>query len=87
MFFISTLHLVLGIYRLCQAFVHAGVPGGMSAYFANVMRWEDIAINVLYGTQEVLGNSAAVCYSHNRPSELVLICLSTKGLQMLRPLE
>ncbi|KAG9227901.1 hypothetical protein PLEOSDRAFT_1107100 [Pleurotus ostreatus PC15] len=65
MFFISTLHLVLGIYRLCQAFVaHAEAPGGISAYFANVMRWEDIAINVLYGTQEVLGNAAAVyrCY-------------------------
>ncbi|KAF9493004.1 hypothetical protein BDN71DRAFT_1450827 [Pleurotus eryngii] len=65
MFFISTLHLVLGIYRLCQAFAdHAGDSGGLSAYFTNVMRWEDVAINVLYGTQEVLGNAAAVyrCY-------------------------
>lgn len=65
MFLISTLHLILGMYRLQQAFVaHAGYPGGVSAYIANVMRWEDVATNILYGTQEVLGNAAAVyrCY-------------------------
>lgn len=83
MFFISPLHLILGICRLCHAFVaHAGGPGGVSAYFAYFMRWED---NVLYGTQEVLGNAAAVPYSYKHPFELVSNCLSAKGIQMLRP--
>ncbi|KAF4580795.1 hypothetical protein AB1N83_008442 [Pleurotus pulmonarius] len=65
MFLISTLHLILGMYRIQQVFVaHAGYPGGVSAYIADAMRWEDIATNILYGTQEVLGNAAAVyrCY-------------------------
>ncbi|KAF9493005.1 hypothetical protein BDN71DRAFT_1450831 [Pleurotus eryngii] len=62
MFFISTLHLILGIHRLCQTFVRD--PGGVAASFANVMEWEDVVTNVLYGTQELLGNAAAVyrCY-------------------------
>ncbi|KAF4577367.1 hypothetical protein EYR40_009274 [Pleurotus pulmonarius] len=61
MFCISTLHLAMGVHRLQHAFVtHAGYPGGASAYIASVTRWEDVATNILYGIQEVLGNAAAV---------------------------
>ncbi|KAJ8502822.1 hypothetical protein ONZ45_g11409 [Pleurotus djamor] len=61
MFIIATVHLGVNGYRLMQGFsVHVHQQGGGAAYIGILRQWDHIFKDVLFATQEILGNAAAI---------------------------
>ncbi|KAJ7510715.1 hypothetical protein B0H11DRAFT_1955888 [Mycena galericulata] len=61
MFILATTHVAINCYRLIRGYVDFGTaPGGPVGYLGVISTWHFIFKDVLYATQSILGDAAAV---------------------------